>query len=102
MANMDNPSEWKEAIPHIQSQINTKSASSNLSPNEIVKEFTPNNTSDILSRRPRDLLDKPKARLAVHDALAIAAIPVKHQYDRRHTTKVMAVGDQDYVRLDQG
>jgi hypothetical protein len=53
MANMDNPSERKEKIPHTQFPINkTNSASSNLSPNEIVKGFTPDNTTDILLRRP--------------------------------------------------
>lgn len=56
----------------------------------------------ILSGKPCELHDKPKARLAAHEALAIAAITMKGHFDRRHTANFMEIDDQVYLRLSQG
>lgn len=100
IAGLDIPTSWIDVIPHIPLEINnTRSESTTLTPNEIVKGFSVNNIASILSDRPREILDKPKARLSVHDAMAVAALTMKSHYDRRHTTKFFNIDDRVYLRL---
>ncbi|KAK3366469.1 hypothetical protein B0H63DRAFT_456169 [Podospora didyma] len=74
---------------------NTRSSVTGKAPNEIKKGFTPLAVSDVIAgRQPRVDVDLPTARIEAHDAIAIAAMSVKHYYDRTHTARFFNIGDR--------
>ncbi|KAF5696592.1 transposon tf2-1 poly [Fusarium globosum] len=86
------------AINALHSPMNTTKRS----PNELTKGFTPNNVTLAMSGNTPTLLDLPITRLEAHDAIAMAAISMKHYYDRHHKPTFFAVGDKVYLRLYRG
>ncbi|RKL28387.1 hypothetical protein BFJ72_g12485 [Fusarium proliferatum] len=100
---LHSPMKWEQTIPAIQFEFNnTRSSTTKRSPNELTKGFTPNNVTLAMSGNTPTLLDLPITRLEAHDAIAMAAISMKHYYDRHHKPTFFAVGDKVYLRLYRG
>ena len=101
IATLENPADWPNCIPQIQSVINNSTSSAGKSPNEICYGFTPNFTIDFTKDEAvqRDL---PKARISTSDALDFAVMNTKHNYDRKHTAMFLKVGEYALLRLHRG
>ncbi|KAH6900587.1 hypothetical protein B0T10DRAFT_471097, partial [Thelonectria olida] len=56
----------------------------------------------ILANQLLNILDLPQTRLKAHDAMAMASMSMKRQYDRRHHTVFFSKGNHVYLRLHKG
>ncbi|KAI3572204.1 hypothetical protein IWW34DRAFT_637825, partial [Fusarium oxysporum f. sp. albedinis] len=61
---------------------NTKSSTTKRPPNELTKGVTPSTVALTMIGNAPTFFDLPKTRLEAHDAIAMAAISMKHYYDR--------------------
>jgi hypothetical protein len=79
---------------------NTRTATTQRSSNELDKGFCPVSVADVIANRtPLIENNLPVSRLEAHDAMAIAAMTIKKQYDSKHTPKFFKVGDLVRIRL---
>ena len=101
IATLENPADWPNCIPQMQSVINNSTSSAGKSPNEICYGFTPNFTIDFTKDEAvqRDL---PKARISASDALDFVVMNTKHNYDWKHTAMFLKVGEYALLRLHRG
>ncbi|KAL2138959.1 hypothetical protein VTI28DRAFT_5999 [Corynascus sepedonium] len=96
---------WPQILPRLQFEHNnTRSATTGMSPNEVIKGFNPVRTTDVVvgvtpARQDATL---PQLRLDTHDAITIASMTMKYHYDRRHTPQFFKAGDKVWLRLHRG
>lgn len=94
------PTQWPEALPKLQFDMNnSRSAPTGKTPNEIVYGFSPNMPIQML-KIPN--IDIPKARIEAKDAMDLAAMAAKRQYDSKHKPMFFDVGDWALLRLHKG
>ncbi|KAF5230806.1 hypothetical protein FANTH_13699 [Fusarium anthophilum] len=65
-------------------------------------DSTPNNVTLAMTGNTLTLLDLPTTRLEAHDAIAMAAISMKHYYGRHHKPTLFDVGGKVYLRHYRG
>ncbi|EAQ91761.1 hypothetical protein CHGG_03696 [Chaetomium globosum CBS 148.51] len=101
---LDDFTRWPETVPRLQFEHNNiRSRTTGKSPNEIVKGFNPVAVADVIGdHQPARDPNLPQLRMEAHDAVAIAAMTMKHYYDRRHMPRFFDVGSKVWLRVHKG
>ena len=100
LATIDDPTEWIHCLPRIQSVLNnSRSSSTDQTPNEIAYGFTPNFAVDYIVDPDIDIL---VARVDAADALDFAVMNMKFYYNRCYTPMFLAPGKWALLRLHRG
>jgi len=102
LAGLGSPTDWPEVLSRIQAALNNAvSASTGLSPNEVIYGFKPNGVLDLVSPL-NSLQSTTTTRIDAIDAIAFANMNIKRAYNRRHHPMFLRVGDFAHIKLHKG
>jgi hypothetical protein len=108
LTNSKTDGNWVRLLPKLQGDLNNApSASTGLSPNEIIYGFKVNHGISTLSVEAQDANKTPAFDRDVHiqeaqDAIAFANWDAKRRYDPKHQPLSLKKGDKVYLQLHRG
>lgn len=126
LTTLKQPNAWPTVLPRLQAALNnsTKYSSTNLSPNQVLFGFRTREALNLIHVDEPDTVEsaypaipvshkmKPiqlvvvdqykPAHIDAKDAIAFAAMRMKHYYDRAHQPRFFNVGDAVNLRLHRG
>ncbi|KAH4258570.1 hypothetical protein HBI04_146040 [Parastagonospora nodorum] len=98
-------SDWHEALPYVKFSLNTaKSAATGVSPLQQIQGFNPRDPLSALADMPETDFQalRQQYRDMATEALAFAAVNMKHTYDAKHKPLNLKKGDWVMLRLHHG
>jgi hypothetical protein len=104
ISGMEDPLQWDEIIGKLQFELsNTKSETIQITSNEFLCGFTPNNLNRLVTgANGTKELNRPTLRIYTYDAVALAFIRAKLYYNNQHQPRFFTVGDRALLRPHRG